>query len=128
MPGGRDAGGAMDVSADVALLRQQWRARVQADANSDRAGGEPVDEGCRGGERALRCRKCEEEGVPLRVHLSSAVRRAGLPDQAPVVGERLGVGLRAELVQQRRRAFDVGEDKRDSASWKLGPHDGIIRR
>ena len=46
----------------------------------------------------------------------------------PVIGERSCVLLRAELVQQRRRALDVGEEEGDGAGRKLGSHDGIIRR
>ena len=44
-----------------------------------------------------------------------------------MLGERIRVRLGAELVQQPRRALDVGEDKGDGAGRQVGPHAGIIR-
>ena len=80
------------------------------------------------GESAGRCREREEEGVSLRVDLDATVVGTRLAYHRAVVGERVRVPLRAELVQQRRRAFDVREDEGDGAGRKLGPHAGIIRR
>ena len=73
--GGGDAGGAVDVAADVALLGQERRPRVQADPHLDRAGGERLGHRRRGGERARRGREGEEEGVALRVDLDAALAR-----------------------------------------------------
>ena len=82
----------------------------------------------RGGcERAGGGRKRKEEGVSLRVHFDAAVSNTRLPDHHAVIGERIRVGLCAELVEQRRRAFDVGEDKGDGTGRKVGSHAGIIR-
>ena len=43
------------------------------------------------------------------------------------MGECVRVGLRAELVEQPRRPFDVGEEEGDGARWELGSHARIIR-
>ena len=71
---------------------------------------------------ARRGRERDEEPVPLRVHLDPAVRGAGRADQAPVLRERLGVALGAELVQQPRRPLHVREEERDRAGRKLAAH------
>ena len=48
--------------------------------------------------------------------------RAGLADDAPVLGERLGVALGAERVQELRRALDVGEEEGDGAGGEVVAH------
>jgi hypothetical protein len=45
-----------------------------------------------------------------------------------VLGERLGVSLGAQLVQDPCRALDVREEEGDGAGGKLGPHAGTIAR
>jgi hypothetical protein len=45
----------------------------------------------------------------------------GLAHQAPVLGELSRVSLGAELVEQPRRALDIGEEEGDHATRKL-PH------
>ncbi len=42
---------------------------------------------------------------------------------ASMLGERLAVPLRAELVQQLARALDVGEEQRDSAGGEISSHE-----
>jgi hypothetical protein len=125
---GGDAGGAVDVRSDVALLGEERRSGVQAAANLDRAGRERLGEGRGGGERPRGGRKGEEEGVALRVDLHPALSSAGLADDPAVLGERLGVTLLPELVEEPRRALDVGEAEGDGAGGEVGPHCGIIRR
>ena len=90
----------------------------------DRAGGERLGEGRRGGECPGRCREGEEEGVALRVDLDPALGGTRLADDTPMLGQRLRVGLGAELVQQLRRPLDVGEEEGDGAGRKLRPHRG----
>ena len=79
-------------------------------------------EGRRGGERSRRGREREEEGVTLRVDLDPALRGTGLADDAAVLGERIGVALGAERVQQPRRALDVGEEEGDGAGREVVSH------
>ena len=45
-----------------------------------------------------------------------------------MLGERLGVGVRAELVEQPRRALDVGEEERDRAGREIRAHSGMMVR
>ena len=114
--GGGDARGEVDVVADVALLGDERRARVQADPHLDRARRERLGHRRGRGERPGARREGEEEGVALRVDLDPALGGARLADHAAVLGERLRVRLGAELVQQLRRALDVGEEEGDGAA------------
>ena len=82
-----DAGGEVDVVADVALLGQQRRPRVQADPHLDRAGGERLGHRRRRRDRARRGREREEERVALRVHLDAAVARRR-PRESPAGARR----------------------------------------
>ena len=65
-------------------------------------------------------REREEEGVALRVDLRAAARAERLAHETAVVGRDAPVGLVAELLQQPRRALDVGEDEGDGAAGELG--------
>ena len=64
----------------------------------------------------------EEEGVSLRVDLDAALGRARLAHDPPVLGERLRVGLCAELAQELRRSLDVGEEEGDGAGREVVSH------
>ena len=129
MPCGGNAGSAVDVVADVALVADEWRSCMDADPHADRTiGGKALHELGRGTQRARCGGERKEERVSLRVDLDPSVSGTCVPDHRPMFGERRCIGLRAELVQQRRRAFDVGEEEGDGAGRKLEPHAGIIRR
>ncbi len=125
--GGGDAGCAVHVRADVALLGYEGRTGVDADPHLDGAGGECVREGLRCRERSGGGREGGEEGVSLRVDLDPALRGERFTRIAPVLGERRGVSLRAELVQELSRALDVREEEGDGAAGKVRPHGEIIR-
>jgi hypothetical protein len=112
VPGSCDAGGAVHVGADVALLGQERRARVQAHPHREL---ERLLRLARRGERAGGGREGDEEGIALGVDLDPVVAGEGLAQDAPVGGERFGVRLRAQLVQQPGRALDVGEEEGDGA-------------
>ena len=74
-----------------------------------------------GGEhRILRACKRDEEGVALRVDLVAAVRRERGAKQPSVVGEHVGVAV-AKLLDEPRRALDVGEEEGDGSGRQL-PH------
>ena len=49
---------------------------------------------------------------------------ARVANHSSVLGERLRVVVRAELVQEPGRALDVGEEEGDRARGKVGPHGG----
>ena len=117
-----DAGSAMDVFADVSLLRHEGRTGVQAGPHLDRPRSKRLRHRFRGGERA-RCRgEGEEERVALRVTLHAVVCGAGFANHPPVLGKRLRIRLGAQLVQQLRRALDVREEEGDGPGRKIGPH------
>ena len=120
MPGGGDAGGAMDVYADVVVTRDGGRASMESDANGERC---PVGPGisrerpcrlrCRP-YRVFRAREGDEERIALRIHFDAIVRGPGGAEQALVVVER-GHVARAEPLEQACRAFDVAKQECDGA-------------
>jgi hypothetical protein len=112
----------MDVDAHVALPGEERRPCVKTDAHADRAGRECLGElrGC--GEGSGRRRKRDKERITLGVDLHSIVTATRFADDLPVCGERLGVGLRSQVVQKLRRPLDVGEEKGDGAGRKLLKH------
>jgi hypothetical protein len=103
------ASGKVDVFADVALLREEWRSCVQADPKSDRSGHEPLCDRLGGFECVWRRREGDEERVALGVDLDTASSDTGFAHDSPVRSELLGVGLGAELVEELGRALDVRE-------------------
>jgi len=115
---------AVDVDPDVALLGDERLPRVDAHANADR----PLDEcGLRltgRYERVSRPREGDEEGVALSVDLDAAAPLERLAQRPSVIGERIRVGV-AQLVEQLRRALDVGEEEGDGARREL-THPPII--
>ena len=123
-----DSRRAVDVGADVALLRDVRRARVDADAYPDRPGRELLRHlaGC--GKRSWRGREGDEEGVALRVHFNAAVPRERIPDDAAVLGERSRVAHGTQLVQQPGRPLHVREEKRDRSPREIRTHDDERRR
>ena len=122
MPGRADPRGADDVEADVALVAERRLAGVQAHAHANLGAARP----CVGGERPLaldgrahrvaRARERVEERIALRVDLvpAGALRRS----RAAGAGDRptTCAVVVAELLQQPRRALDVGEQEGDGAA------------
>jgi hypothetical protein len=125
---GGDAGRAVNVSADVALLSEMRRTGVEAHAHPDRAGREALERLPRRGERTRRGREGDEERVSLRVDLNPAVGAERAPHDPAVLGERLRVALSAELVQELGRTLHVGEEERDCSGRKIAPHDAVMMR
>ena len=117
-----DARRAMNVRTDVALVGEERRPRVQSHTHPDPAGGERLGEGFGSRECSQRRWEGEEEGVALRIDLDAAFRGAGLPHELTMLGKHLRIGLGAELVQEPRRAFDVGEEERDRACREVRAH------
>ena len=120
--GGSYARGAVDVVSYIALVGQKRRSGVQADPDLHLPGRERTREGGSGRERSRRGREREEEGVTLRIDLDPALPGAGLADDAAVLGERIGVALGTEGVQELGRALDVGEEESDRAGRKVVAH------
>ena len=104
----------MDVDADVAFRGHGRRTGVDAHPNAHRALRKSDLRGVRGGDRVARVRERDEEGVALGVHLHAITGRHRATERAPMVCEHLDVAF-AELMEESRRAFDVGEQQRDGA-------------
>ncbi len=112
VPAGRDPRRAVDVLADVALVGDVRSAGVHAHPEPDRALAEVLDDPRSRPYRSRSGREGEEERVALGVDLHPVVRGGRGPHQPPVLEQRRGVRLGPELVQQPRRALDVGEQER----------------
>ena len=122
MAGRGDPGCEVNVPADVGSVRHERRARVQPDPDPDRPRCQAPGDLGRSRDRARGGREGGEERVALCVDLDAPVRGAGAPDHLPVLGESRRVLLRAELVQQAGRAFDVREEERDGAGGQVAVH------
>ena len=121
---GPDARGLVDAHADVALLTHSGLAGVQAHAHLDLYAFGPsvrmevaLRRHC-GPDRVFPAWEGDEERVALRVDLVAPVSRRGLADDALVLGEHFCV-VRADLPEQLRRPFDVGEEEGDRSARKL---------
>ena len=57
-------------------------------------------------------RKCREDGIALGIDLDSGVRGDGTAQHAAMLFQCGGVGGLAEVLQQLRRAFHIGEKGR----------------
>ena len=107
-----DSCGTVNVDADVPLVREQGRTRVDADPYANQAGLErPLG---RGGclERTACGREGKEERVALCVHFHAAGRGKRFAQNSAMVCNCLRVRGRPQLTQQPRRALHIGEDKR----------------
>jgi hypothetical protein len=64
------------------------------------------------------CRSAEgdEERVTLRVDDTPSVRSKGGAKETGVLGKDLVVAVLAELLEERRRAFDIRKEEGDSAA------------
>ncbi len=115
MGGGADAGRAVDIHADVTFVGDDRLTRVQRHANANRSVCERDLSlaGC--GERSGRVLEGNEEGISLCIDLDPAVALECFAQQSPVLGQCLRETFRPEFVQQSRRAFNIGEQKRDGA-------------
>jgi hypothetical protein len=59
-------------------------------------------------------READKEGVALGIDLMAMVALKGATQQGPALAELLGV-LRAQVLHEARRAFDIGEEQRDGS-------------
>src|SRR5581483_6581250 len=122
VPGGRDSRAQVHVGAHVALVGQVRRAGVEPHADADRAAAKRRLRLPRRLGRVDGGREGDAEGISLGIHLDATVPREGLAQQAAVLGERLGVGLGAEVVQQLGGALDVGEQEGHRSRGQIAPH------
>ena len=124
MAGAHDPRALVDVEADVALAGHGRLAGVDPDPNPH---GSAVERGlafCSGGHGVGRAREGYEERIALGVDLDAVVPRERVAEHPAVLGEDVRVAV-TELLEQARRALDVGEEKRDRAAREL-PHANMI--
>ena len=126
--GRRKTGGEVHLLAHVPLVAQTRLACVQANPNADRPGGERASHLRSRRERSGSVREGEEEGVSLRVDLDSSLRRAGRTHDPPVLGERFVVRVVSDLLEKLGRAFDIGEEERDSPGGEIAAHERSLAR
>jgi hypothetical protein len=124
---GRDAGTEMHVLAHVALRRHDRRPRVEPHADPHRPGRERTLARLRGTDRSLGVAEGVEERIALRIHFDAGGGREGSTQQTAVLGQSLGVLLGPELVQERGRALDVGEEEGDAVAGKVAAHSRMMR-
>ena len=109
-----DAGGAVDVEADVAAADERRLSRMEAHPDAD---GQSVERALPGGcglDGVVRAVEGVEQRVALRVHLMARGER--IPQPAPMLLELPSVLLGAELGEQARRPLDVSEEERHGAA------------
>ena len=118
VPARCDAGGVMDIEADVPLARQNRLAGVQP---------HPHSHGCRSQESLAELRRRRgvrrgaedhEERVSLRVDLGPAVLRERLAEECPMRGEQVGIGGTV-LVEEIGGALDVREEQGEGAGREV---------
>src|SRR5262245_61544871 len=117
MSRGGDPRGAVDVDPDVALGRERRLAGMEAHAHFHGSHRERALGLGRRLDRIARALEGDEETVSLRADLDPAPAGDRLADQAPVLAEHVLVAL-AELLEEPRRAFDVGEEKGESGGGR----------
>ena len=128
VPGRADARAAVDAHPDIPVATDKRLARVKAHPHANRhavgprLGGERPLQLDRRGDRVACARERDEERVALRVDLVAVEPLDRLADQ-PGMGLKHIVVALAELLEQPRRSFDVGEEEGDGAGRTLGHHD-----
>jgi hypothetical protein len=91
---------------------------MDADADADRAGCESIADLGSGSERVGGLPEGNEESIPLRVDLDPAVAEERISQRPAMLGQHLCIRV-AELVEQPRRALDVGEEEGDRPGREL---------
>jgi hypothetical protein len=130
---GGDAGRAVNVDPDVAFVDRERLAGVDADPHAQGAFPEGALPFVRGFDGIGRPRERVEEGVALRVDLGAAALGELGTKNPSMLREDSGV-LVTELLEQRGRALDVGEEEGDRAGrqgriWdRLGRSDRTSNR
>ena len=117
VPGSADPCGPRHVEPDVSRLSDPRLTRVEADAHLEPVlGALDLHSRC---DRVRRPRERGEERLALRVDLAPVVPFERGADDPVVLRERRVVVV-AELLEQARRSFDIGEEERHGARRKRG--------
>ena len=115
----------VDVEAHVPLLGHARLTCVQPHSHTDRAARQCQLRISGRSDPIRRAAERDEKGVALGVHFDALVSSERLPEQSPMLLQRIGIGV-SEFVQKLRRPFDVREEKGDDAGRKRGGHAAMI--
>jgi hypothetical protein len=103
---------AVDVDPDVTLRSHGGCARVQAHSDGDRPRCELPLPGGRSRDGPIGGRKGDEERIALGVDFHTSFGGERVAQDLAVLGERLSVRVRSELLQEASGALDVREQER----------------
>src|SRR5439155_12675762 len=123
----------MGPQADVALPSEGRLARVQAHAHPKVAPLRPLvaSEAALSGQCGADCvlgpREGDKEGIALGVDLLTSSPREGLSEDALVLGQDIRVSA-AQVLEQARRPFDVGEEKGDRPAGEIAHSSSFTAR
>ncbi len=117
----RDARALVDVEPDVALLGQPGLAGVETHSRLDGAACEGALAVTGSGDGVRGPREGDEEGIALGIDLDAVVLGDGRAKQPAVLVKRLCIVV-TELVQELRRALDVGEEERNYTGREIAWH------
>jgi hypothetical protein len=116
----------MNVHPDVARCGSERLAGVDPHSHPHRGRDESALGIGRGSDGIRGSGESDEEGIALRVDLDSAVLGERVSQDAPLLGEDVRIRV-TELMEQLRRALDVGEEEGDCAGRQLC-HAGQVNR
>ena len=125
VPGGGDPRRPVHVEPHVSLVGPERLARMQAHPHTHWAARQRA---LRVGSRRHcigRPRKCNEEGVALRVDLDPLVQPPGVSQRTAVLGKHRRIPV-AQLPEQPGRSLDVGEEERHGPGRESGLHLAIL--
>ena len=114
-----DPGGPVQLAPGVTLAGQLQHTGVHAHPHFDGAWRERLLTLSSSSQRLDRIGKGIQKRVPLCVDLDAAVSGEGGAQEPAVLGERVDVAVLAQLLDQPRRALDVGEQQTDVPGRQL---------
>ena len=126
--GAHHARGAVYVEAHVVVTGEKRLSRVETHSHAQHSsfrpamGGMPALDLRRRGHAIARLAKRAQERVPVRADLDPAMIVERRADEAAVHLQSVRVGVRSELLEQPRRAFDVREQHRDHSARQPRHH------
>jgi hypothetical protein len=120
--GSRNSRGPVQVDSDIATVDQKRRAGVHSNPHLNRAAAQSLMRLLRSGERIMRRRKRDEERISLRVNLHAAVPLERISQSPAMLNKRLRIPIRAQLVEEAGRTFDVRKQESDSAGREIIAH------
>ena len=112
--GGRYPRRLMNIQTDVPILGEHRLAVMHPYAHTGRPRCERFLRGCSAGHGVGSLCEHEEDCVPLRIDLNSAVLPEGSSQHPAMLGKRFDIPL-AQLAQEQCRPFDIGKHERNGA-------------